>query len=528
MKVFLDDIFIRFNQEEASTFLPYLASYFSATYEDEETTYNELTEEEEVVTVMKTKYYMFSKDNEIYIYSGLKNRFFHFLKEVVPADMQVEVIDNRTNTRPLVDLGYEVSATLLEGITLREDYQLPVVKSILQTRRGIVFIPTRGGKTEILISAVRHYREYENPEGLVTVIVKKNTLATNFHKRFLKRGFHSAGKFYDGNKDFYSDILCCVVNSVYNVLKKEEEGNLTSRKDKEMFERIKNTDFFIVDEVQDATSEMFQYSFKRIMALKYPDLIISVSGTPFSDEFSPHSNIRDLNVIQLFGSVFAKVNDEFLIQKHYKARGNVFWMNYGTDGNSTFGAYHKVYKKVIVDNLHRNMKAFSCAKMLLENDISVLVLVNRIEHGKNFLKLFAGMKKNVVFTSSQEDFKLVGNQCRKVTDLSPVDDFNEGRIDALIGTNILNVGVDFPNCQFLIVLSGEGMDNDILNRQRTSRILCPNTVFNNNGYIIDFFDKYNTITEKHSYSRQELYSSSNYHQHFDDLDFIKAVNSKNK
>lgn len=526
MKVILEDIFIKFKKEEALEILPYLSSYFSISYEEDETIFNEKTQSEELVSVMKIKHYMFYRDGYLLIYSGLKNRFFHFLKKVIPDKFELEIVDNRTNTRYIDSLGYEVSESILEGITLREDYQLPVVKQILKNRRGIVFIPTRGGKTEILISAVKHYKKFENPNGNITVIVKKEKLATNFHNRFVKRGFDSAGKFYDGNKDYYSDVLCCVVNSVYNVLKKEEEGNLISRKDKQMFERIKNTDFFIVDEVQDASSEMFQYVFKRMMKLNYPDLLISVSGTPFSDEYSPHSNIRDLNVIQLFGSVFAKVNDEYLIQKKYKARGNVFWMNYGSDGSSVMGAYHKIYKKLIVDNVYRNLKAYSCIELLMERNLPVLVLVNRIEHGKNFLKLFSNSKKNVVFTSSKENYKLFGKNCRKVEDISPVDDFNEGNIDVLIGTNILNVGVDFPNCQFLVVLSGEGMDNDILNRQRTSRILCPNSIFNNNGYIIDFFDQHNKITRNHSFSRQELYNSSNYNQFFEDKDFLELLKIK--
>lgn len=487
----------------------FLIKGMSIDYEEEVEVEDASTGEITYEEVTKTQDYVFVEGEDLWFYSGLFPQIYRFLKG---NGLTIEVEDSRDKTKPRK---FEpiIFTQLAEGFALRDDYQTPVVEAILEKRRGIIFVPTRGGKTEILICSVQNFMDYRKEATYVTIIVRKSPLADNMYDRFELRGYDSVGKFYGGRKDYHTQVMVCVVNSVNNLLKKAEKGTLR-RKDKHMYERIMKTNYLIVDEIQDGSAEMFQYSIKRIFEVSFPDLAIACSGTPFMVEENPDSNIRDLNIQQLFGSVIKRVNDEYLIKKNYKARGNVIWLGYRMPyPKSVPRKYDGVYRVFITNNMARNFKAVDCVKLITSYRQRCLILVNRIPHGKLFLGLLKEISgtKRCVFSSSEETYELKGSSVKRVNIDDVVRDFNAGEIDVLIGTNIYNVGVDFPGLNWMIVLAGEGYTNDILNRQRTSRVLSPKRG-DNNGYIIDFVDHVHRTTMKHSRSRKDLYSLSNYNQ----------------
>lgn len=524
--VLVDDLNIKLLISDFSDKESLLISNFSIEYEEEVAkedreggSYLELE--------VKTKYYV-EVEGEYYSFkSGLARRVFHVLLESGIGLGQLNIKDSRDKTLPR-ELGYTIDPRLTEDFTLREDYQTPVVEAILEKRIGIIFVPTRGGKTEILINAVQNYQGNEDNRCKVTILVRKSTLAKNMSDRFEKRGFSSVGKFYDGNKEYYKDVLVCVINSVYNLVAKSEKGLKLRRDDANMHDRLLKTDILIVDEIQDGSAEMFQSVISYMFKTNRPEISVACSGTPYMRELDIHSNIRDMNITQLFGSVIKRVSDEYLIKKNYKARGNVIWMNYEMfPSEFKTRAYYLIYKKFIEENFSRNSLAATCAGHILGNGKSCLILVNRISHGKMVLSLLSkyGHGKRMVFTSAEQTCELSGNKVVPASIADPIKEFNDGRIDLLIGTNILNVGVDFPNCQWLILLAGEGNDNDILNKQRTSRVLCPQ-INDNNGYIIDFIDRHHSTTMKHSRSRRLLYESANYNQYADPEVLLEFLNRK--
>ena len=501
MKIRVED-FKSYITDTDSASVGVLITGMSVKYLEEVEVENPNTGETTFEEVTKIQNYVFEDSEGVWFYSGIFPQVYRFL---VSTDIKPEVLDERDKTKPRK---FEpiLFTQLSEGFSLRNDYQTPVVEAILEHRRGIVFVPTRGGKTEMLICAVQNFMDYRKEQTYVTVIVRKSPLADNMYDRFEFRGYSSVGKFYGGRKDFHTQIMVCVVNSVYR------------RKDKQLYDRLAKTNFLIVDEIQDGSADMFQYSIKRMFDINFPDLAIACSGTPFVSEQDPNSHIRDLNIQQLFGSVIKRVDDEYLIRKGYKARGNVIWLGYKMNHpKSVPRMYDRVYRLFITNNMARNYKAASAVKLITSHDQSVLVLVNRIPHGKLFLELLSQISdtKRCVFCSADETYELRGKKLHKARIDDPVFEFTSGKIDVLIGTNIYNVGVDFPGIKWLVILAGEGSENDILNRQRTSRVLSPHQG-DNNGYIIDFVDSTHKTTMKHSRSRNQLYELSNYIQHTDE------------
>lgn len=523
--IIVDDLYVKLLIKDFKDRESLIIDQFTIPYEEEIEILDNDGNYVETEVLQKIKYYVFS-DKEYYVFhAGLARRVFTVLVDLgISVDM-MNIQDYRHKTLPR-KLSYKLDTRVTEDMSLRDDYQTPVVQTILEKRRGIIFVPTRGGKTEMLINAVQNYQAWENPKCKVTILVRKSTLAKNMGDRFKKRGFESVGYFGDGMKEYYKDVLVCIINSAHNLIKKKETDVRLRKEDQRMYDRITGTDVLLIDEIQDAAADMFQYVTHHIQHNNFPDLLIACSGTPYMKEVDPHSNIHDMNIIQHFGSVIIKVNDEYLIAKGYKARGNVVWMNYPMEPNSfKLRQYYLVYKKFITGNFARNALAANCVGQIIAKDKQVLVLVNRIPHGKTFLSLLGkfGNHKKYVFTSAELTLELGGQTPKPSTIKDPIKDFNEGKIDVLIGTNILNVGIDFPNCQWLVLLAGEGYDNDILNKQRTSRVLCPQ-VHDNNGYIIDFIDRHNPITMKHSRSRRVLYESANYNQFADPQKVFEFLN----
>jgi len=492
-----------------------LQELFTITFEEMEDIVDERTGDVSTIRCTKKKIYLTTSDEVLWVYSGLLHYLNKYLIEMGYTQDQLTYRDFRVKTKSK-ELTYPIFDWITDTLRLRPDYQTPVVETILQKRRGIIFVPTRGGKTEMLICAVQNYLDNENSRGKVTIIVRKSPLADNMFDRFRLRGFESVGKLYGGRADYYCDILVCVVNSVFNVLKKEESGRLR-RKDLVLFNRITSTDFLIVDEIQDGSADMFQYSLFRMMDINYPDIAVACSGTPYMNESNPSEHVRDMNIQQVFGQVIKRISDEYLIEQGYKSRGNVIWLAYKMEyPKFTMSNYTAIYKTFIVANFARNFRAVECISLIVSFNKRCLVLVNRINHGKIILDMLKNIpyNKRCVFSSAEETWELKYGKSSRTSISDVVSEFNSGGIDVLIGTNIYNVGVDFPGCKWMVLLSGEGFENDILNKQRTSRVLSPDKK-DNNGYIVDFVDQLNPVTMKHSRSRKDIYENSRYNQFSD-------------
>ncbi|QQO97402.1 helicase [Maribacter phage Molly_5] len=412
------------------------------------------------------------------------------------------------------------------GIQLREDYQLPALNYNLIYARGINNIPTRGGKTEIIIGIIKSYFEYYNKDAKVTILAKKTGLVDNLIERLQKRGLGEQTTIL--NMDTVQpekQIQVCVINTVYNNVVK-------NTKETPIGKRLLETELLIIDEVQDLGADMFYGSTLAILSTPHCKQFSCFSGTPYFDSITPESNLRDIRVLELTGGVIVTVEDEYLIQKGYKARGNVVWIEPTMRGRQPqMYNFQQVQKKYIINNEARNKAAIGLASKIVASGFKVLILVNRIDHGKILLNYCKDINTTCRFASGTEGlFEMVGGTVTKNKDTSynVIEDFrtNQG-FNLLIGTSIFEVGIDFPGVNWLILLSAGGKDNDVLNKQRTSRVLCPNPI-DNNGYIIDFSDQYNRMLKYQALGRNQSYLNSRYNIFYGEGDFTKLLNNSVK
>jgi superfamily II DNA or RNA helicase len=382
----------------------------------------------------------------------------------------------------------KIGKKYLKSITLR-NYQVAAANRILEVNRGIIVIPTRGGKTDVACAVALKYKEKNS--GVCIFIEPSIPLMHQTYNRLKKYGFDDVGRIGDGLKEIErKSVVVCVIDSLINGL----ESGKTS-----FLEMVKSCGFCFVDEVHLAGSPTYMKLWK---SLENVDILIATSGTPFQDRNNPYTNSRDAYIVGVTGGIAFEISPRYLIENGWIAQGNVFVLDYQFKKPFYFiKSYKRVYEKFIVNNESRNELASLAARKLFERDFKVLVLVFRIEHGRKLLKLISRWYPEVVFSSGKgvEFINSRGDIQLKSRGYDAVREFNSGNLKVLIGSDVFKLGVDLPELDSVIMLRGEGRKH-INTVQSVARCLVPNK-YDNNVFIVDFNDSYHPYTKAHSQLR---------------------------
>jgi superfamily II DNA or RNA helicase len=123
----------------------------------------------------------------------------------------------------------------------------------------------------------------------------------------------------------------------------------------------------------------------------------------------------------------------------------------------------------------------------------VLILVQRKPHGDEIRALLTtmGLKgRYIQGSTSQEERE------RALADLE------SGELDYLIGTTIVDVGVDVPSIGMLI--NAGGGKAEVALRQRVGRVLRAKKLGPNVAFVVDFMDELNSHLRDHARQRRAI------------------------
>jgi superfamily II DNA or RNA helicase len=160
--------------------------------------------------------------------------------------------------------------------------------------------------------------------------------------------------------------------------------------------------------------------------------------------------------------------------------------------------WQRAVKVGIVENDLRNKHIVAEAIRAARYGLSVMCLVQRQDHGKviNDMLTGAGLRSAYIFGEHEQDERKAA-----------LKQLKDGQIDVLIGSTILDVGVDVPAVG-MVILAGGGKAEVAL-RQRIGRGLrekkggLPNVCF-----ILDFDDPYNNHLKAHAKQRRFIVEST--------------------
>lgn len=262
---------------------------------------------------------------------------------------------------------------------------------------------------------------------------------------------------------------------------------IMNKKKAEMEKLLSTFEFVIAEEAHESGGNEY---FEVMQYCTNAHYRLALTATPFMKD-DEEANMRLMACSGIIGIV---VTEKELIDKGILAKPYFMFINNARPtGVFPTTNYVSAYEKGIVKNNIRNDEIVKWSKWSTDRNLPVLILVNRTEHGNILKDLIQkqGLKCNFIYGKDEDEVRQ--ENLKKL---------ESGEINVLIGTNILDVGVDVPSIGMVILAAGGKAEVQL--RQRIGRGLRRKKTGKNITYIIDFQDSFNQHLLKHAKTRQEI------------------------
>ncbi|MFA5036574.1 MAG: DEAD/DEAH box helicase [Candidatus Izemoplasmatales bacterium] len=378
------------------------------------------------------------------------------IRELEKTGWTVNIIDNTT-----VLPSRKISDDSLKGIKLR-DYQYEAAEIMTNSRRGVAGMATNSGKTEVMAAILW---SLNLPQTLV--IVHRKELMYQTARRLEKRLGCKVGIYGDGVKS-KKNITVAMIQTLAKDKKIDYTGNQV----------------IVVDECHHLSSnQMMDVIFNIPGSYRY-----GFSGTPLKYELLP-----DMKLAAATGDILYTITNDYLVKGGYSAVPKVHMhVVESYDVVDWEMDYKTAYDKLIVNGITRNVLI---AKLARESKSLVLILVNRIDHGKKL----ADLLPNSIFVSGSDEAEYRNS----VLDRMRTDDSG-----IFIATPIYDEGIDVPAVDTIILAAGGKSHVKLL--QRIGRGLRKKENKENILTVHDFLDDTNMYLLEHSQERADTYASEKF------------------
>ena len=372
-------------------------------------------------------------------------------QDLISAELDYSIQDERD---PLIDS----PSIEVEGIEYR-GYQETLIHKALEAGMGLIEAPTGAGKTIILAGLLK---ALEGKHGLVFFTQK--SLLEQTYKFLTKYGF-DVGRVYGDGTDI-KPITLCTVQSIHKVLDSH----------------LDTSEFIIFDEVHEFAKG--KITTKVIKAFPNANYRFGMSAT------MPRDRMGKLNLTAYLGSIISDVDVQGLVEDGFLTPPTVTFVNLPeyTDHSLLDSTYVDIYDSHIINNTVRNGKIKKICSNVKEGKI--LILVKNLKH----LELLRELLPEALTLEGKDDL---------LTREATIEKFKRDKHSILIGTKILQTGIDIPEITHMI--NARGLKSEIATLQalgRALRIHESKTQVN----IYDFNDTVPYLKE-HSNARRRAYKS---------------------
>lgn len=253
-------------------------------------------------------------------------------------------------------------------------------------------------------------------------------------------------------------------------------------KRRETLEFLEKIGFLTIEEAHEVSSNSF---FALCNAMPNAHYRLALTATPNMKD-SEEANMR---LVAVSGSIGIKVSEKLLIDRGILATPyfKIIESTKPATGVSRGSSYPSAYERGIVKNVARNMQIVEEVIKAKRYGLPAMILVQRTDHGKILLDLLSGLGVSAQFIQGENN---------QDTRQKALDLLGAGKIDCLIGTTILDVGVDVPAVG-VVILAGGGKA-EVAIRQRIGRGLRSKKNGPNVCFVVLFQDSWNNHTCAHS------------------------------
>lgn len=363
-----------------------------------------------------------------------------------------------------------------EEIQFRQ-YQKEAIIKALKQKRGIISLPTGAGKT---ITAGGIIGKIGCNKSLF--LVPSIDLLYQTQAQFEKMFGQEIGIIGDSN----FDIKEITVSSVQTLTSKLKQGCVITQS------YLNSVELLIIDECHHVAADTIQeICFSCPAQYRY-----GISATPYRDDN------QDLKIEAAIGKIFYSISPKELIDLGYLAQPRFYI--YETPPNPQYTQhlpYQSAYKYHVMANPYRNQQILSVTEKLVQQDKSVLIIVNNIKHGEYLEQELLDRNIHTYFIQG-----IVKSEDRKVI----LEGLQNKTISVVVcTTRIGSEGLDIPSLDSLINAgAGKGI---VLTLQKVGRTLR-RTNTKDECILIDFYDQ-SKYFKKHAERRigifKEQYGEEN-------------------
>ena len=352
------------------------------------------------------------------------------------------------------------------------DYQRAALDAAIDARRGIIHIPTGGGKTEVIVGLTRAL------PGRWLALVHRAGLAEQMAKRFeLRSPGLRVGRFFDGRREHGdSGFTCVTLQTLHRAF---------ANKDEEITRIALEAQGIVIDEAHTLPAWSFYNTVSKVRNAHYR---FGVSGTPLA-----RGDKRNVLTVAAIGEIVYTITTKELIDRGILAAPKIRMVTVA----QTLAAsrWPNVYTEGIVNSALRNGIVVDEVKRATK---PCFVFVQAQKHGRELKKRIEreGMRAEFVYGEDKTDHRE-----RALRDL------DAGRLDVLVCSNVFQEGVDLPSLRSIII--AKGTKSVIASLQmvgRGTRLDKGKVDFE----VVDFFDQGDETLARHARARRASYVSESY------------------
>jgi superfamily II DNA or RNA helicase len=382
-----------------------------------------------------------------------------------------------------INVGFS-DPTIKEYSLSYRDHQDKSIKEAIKKGRGVIVIPTAGGKTLIMSSIIESMRLNMNkPDALALVIVPSLQLVTQTAQDFSEYGMQKVTKWSGNNKP--DDDATTIVAGAQILLSDKTDLSILSK-----------VDILLVDETHGLRKGN---EINKIFNLINTDHIFGFTGT------MPPSPIDQWNIIGKIGPIVYEEKTKELEIKKYISSFKITILNIKHQNIPNFfknttqpaEAYNNEID-YLMNNSKRNVVISKLASRLSNNTI---IMVDRIDHGLNIESTLRTMCKD-----SRPIYFIRGST--EIEERENIRKLMEERNDiiAVAVSKIFSTGINIPNLHNIIFASaGKAKIKIMQSIGRALRLHPTKTTAN----IFDIADN-TKYSKKHLKERIKLYETEKY------------------
>jgi len=373
-------------------------------------------------------------------------------------------------------------------------YQLAAARIALERRCGVLEIGTGGGKTFIMALMVGFLtREYH--KRCLILVPGKGLLHQTYNeiKKFVGDDI-SVGRIGDGRKELDCQITVglpsTLIQGVPPTHLQRAPKFAREPKNPALHKFLRKQDVLIIDECHGTGAETW---YKVAMTCK-AKVRYGFSGTPKTG-----NALRDARLEAVCGPIIFRKTSADLVNDGFLAEPILYFL-------ADPSIYEKVdhippepenYRHAYTEGIVKNRKYHRYAAKLISAFVKggrqVIVSVRRLAHLRAICKRL--QKKGISYARVSGSTPAVERERLN-------QQFKNRQVNVMVGTSVLDMGIDLPQADALLLLGGEKAQVGI--KQRIGRVLR-NAPGKENAIIVDFSHDSHFFMLRHASMRAKLY-----------------------